>query len=116
MVTWSGNALFVQAQQLLATEGRHAAYVRLIRRKMGAPELPAPWINNNIPPTSTVANSAEVLQPFYNGEENTQQLNVNIGSLSGISGTIPTLSASAAFDEPIDKTVITNLLSPFMLP
>jgi len=116
MATWSGNAFFTQAQQLLATEGRHAAFVRLIRRNMGAIEVPAPWINNNIPPTSPVANSNLVLQPFYNGEDNVQQSGIAIDSLPGVTGTIPDLSASAGFDEPMDKATYLSLMAPFILP
>jgi len=118
MTNLLGNSLFTQVQQLLATEGRHAAYIRLIRRNMGAPEIPAPWINNNIPPTSSVPGSVNVLQPFYNGEDNTTQLNITITSLPDITGTIPEWSATAAFDEPLSQAAITGiggLLTPFIL-
>ncbi len=113
---YSGNPLFAQVQQILATEGRHAAYIRLLRRNLGATETPAPWINNNIAPTSSVSGSNNVLQPFYNGEENTQQLIGPIDSMAGVTGTIPTLSATAAFDEPLSQTAIINLLNPFIVP
>ncbi len=107
-----GNPVFVQAQQMVATEGRHASFVRLIRRlpPISAMEIPAPWINNNIPPTPA-------LQSYYLGEDNTKQLNnIVITSLPGLTGNIPELSATAAFDEPLDKTTVLSLLSPFILP
>lgn len=109
------NSVFAQLQQIVATEGRHAAYIRLIRRNMGAPEVPAPWINNNIPPYSAVSGSNLVLQPFYNGEDNTQQLNVNIASLADGTGTVPQLSATAAFDEPLSQATVSGLIAPFIL-
>jgi hypothetical protein len=112
--TFAGSALFTQVQQILATEGRHASFVRLIRRNppISAQETPAPWINNNIPPTAA-------LQPFYLGEDNTIQKNINITLLPGVTGatgTIPQMSATAAFDEPETKTTVLNLLAPFILP
>ncbi len=126
MATWAGNAVFSQMQQLLATEGRHAAFIRLIRRNLGAiaaPEVPAPWINNNIPPSfpagSSVTSGNIVLQPFYNGEENTMQSGVDISMLAdtaSTSGYVPVLSASAAFDEPLSQTTYNNLITPFILP
>jgi hypothetical protein len=115
MVELVGNPLFTQVQQVLGVEGRHAAFIRLIRRNMGAQEVPASWINNNIPPTSPVAGSNNVLQPFYNGEENTRQLNVSIDALAGIGGNIPASSASAAFDEGLSKATVLSLLGPFIL-
>lgn len=109
--TYVGTTLLTQLQQLSAAEGRHAAFIRLVRRNMGAPETPAPWITNNIPPHTT----GEFFQPNYNGEENTGQMNMDIASLPGIGGTIPALSASAAFDEPIDLAFVTNFFLPFIL-
>ena len=64
MVALVGNPLFTQAQQILGVEGRHAAFIRLIRRNMGAQEVPAPWINNNIPPTSPVSRQQPCFTAF----------------------------------------------------
>lgn len=106
-----GNPVLMQAQQIAATEGRHASFVRLIRRMppINATEVPAPWISNDIAPaTDFLAN--------YKGEANTIQLNVDVSSLPGVTGTIPLLSATAAFDEPLDKTTALSLFAPFILP
>jgi len=116
MPGWAGLPVFAQAQQLLATEGRHAAFVRLIRRNRNAPEQPMPWVSNNIPPLSAVPTSNAILQPFYNGEENTHQGSTAIDQLPGINGTIPSVSASAAFDEPMSQTMVMSLLAPFINP
>jgi Ferritin-like domain len=106
---YAGTALYTQMQQLAAAEGRHAAFVRLIRRNMGASEIPAPWISNNIPPIIP-------LQGNYIGEDNTAQMNIDIASLAGVTGTVPKVSATAAFDEPMDKATVTTFFAPFIRP
>ncbi len=106
---WTNNPVFAQLQQLSATEGRHAGFIRTLRRYTGAPETPAPWINNDIAP-------AVAFVPNYAGEGNTSQLSVVTTSLPGIGGNVPALSASAAFDEPMDATSVLKLINPFILP
>ncbi len=110
-----GNASVLgQAFQLQSTEGRHAAHVRLIRRQppINALEIPAPWINNNIPPLNA-------LQNYYLGEDNTIQVGgVDITTLPdsyATGGTVPKLSATAAFDEGMDSATILSLIQPFLL-
>lgn len=111
--TLIGSTVLGQAMQIASTEGRHAAHVRLLRRNapISAVEKPAPWITNNIPP-------AAQFQPFYNGEENTTQIGgVDISSLPdsySSSGMVPTLSATAAFDEGNDSGTILSLMQPFL--
>ncbi len=103
-----------QAFQIQSTEGRHAAHVRLIRRQppINAVEIPAPWINNNIPPLTP-------LQDYYLGDDNTIQVGgVNIATLPDTyssTATVPQLSATAAFDEGMDSATILSLIQPFML-
>jgi len=106
-----GTAVLTQAFEIQATEARHAAYVRLVRRLNPSlsPEYPAPWITNNIPPTAA-------LQPYYVTEENVQQENVIITTLPdtyNTSGTVPQISATAAFDEAYDITRVGTLMAPF---
>jgi hypothetical protein len=108
--TLLGGQVFTQVQQIASTEGRHAAHARLIRRNLGAIEVPAPWVTNDIAPITDFL-------PNYDGEQNTKQLDVEITALIGAGGdTIPRLSASAAFDEPMDKATVVSLLKPFILP
>ena len=107
------------AFQMKTTQARHAAHVRYIRRQLGqaiAPDYPAPWITNNIPPTIA-------LQPFYIGEDNIMQYNstediTQMPDTYATGGLVPTVSATAAFDE--DNMTQTNifgtLLAPFLLP
>ena len=113
MSVFSGNSLLVQAQQIATVEARHAAHVRLIRRNAGASELPAPWITNNIPPTTAT-------QANYLGEDNTIQgvgaISLDITTITDGTGTVPKSAATAAFDEPLDSGTVTTLVSPFLKP
>jgi len=107
----SNTMLQAQLMQLQCVVARDAAYVRLVRRFLGyaaAPEHPAPWITNNIPPIAS-------LQPYYNTEDDTIQEGIDILSLPGYSGTTPQISATAAFDEPFDQTTVIGLLAGFIL-
>ncbi len=102
------NAL-EQMMRLQCANARHASHVRYIRRLLDyalAPEHPAPWITNNIPPLAG-------LQAFYNGEELQGQEGIDITTLPG---TVPAASATAAFDEPKDKGSVLTLLAPFRIP
>ncbi len=109
LATFIGTDLFFQMQQIAATEGRHAAHPRLLRRLMNAPEVPAPWITNDIAPNPAFLNN-------YEGENNGTQMGVVITNLADGTGTVPQLSATAAFDEPLDKTTVMSLFTPFILP
>jgi hypothetical protein len=106
----SNTTVMTQTFRMMTTTARHAAHVRLLRRlpDINAPESPAPWINNNIPP-------ALPLQPYYTGEDNAVQRGINITTLPGINGNIPKVSATAAFDEPFGQSVIADLTGPFKL-
>lgn len=104
------NAILAQVMSLQATQGRHAAYVRLRRRlAVNAPETPTPWIQNNIPPTIP-------FQPYYLGEENLVQKDINIHGLPNTfynGGQMPQVAATAAFDEAYEKNRVMDLIAPF---
>ena len=109
----SNNGVLQQAFRLQATEARHAAFVRLVRRlaPINAAETPAPWITNNIPPTIP-------LQTYYLGEDNVEQNGIVTTTLPNIyyaDGVMPKISATAAFDEPFDKTKVLSLIAGFKL-
>ena len=97
------------ALQIHSVEARHASHIRLIRRKAGVTDAPKPWITGNKAPSSAV-------QGNYNGEDNTQQLTVQITSLHGVNGNVSTIAATESFDEPLDKTTVASLIAPFILP
>lgn len=103
--------VMVNMFQIQAVEGRQAAYIRLVRRlpPISAPEEPAPWITNNIPPTIALKN-------YYLTEENVEHNGIIITSLPNIyyaDGRMPQASATAAFDEAYDITTSLNLIAPF---
>jgi hypothetical protein len=104
--------LLTPLMQMQSDVARHAAHARLVRRFLGyniAPEHPAPWITNNIPPATPLLN-------YYAGEENTiQSGGIDILALPGITDTTPKISATAAFDEPLDSETVLTLLKPFMV-
>ncbi|MBL7692568.1 MAG: ferritin-like domain-containing protein [Flavipsychrobacter sp.] len=107
----SNNAVLTQAFQLQAAEARHAAFVRHIRRiaPISAPEEPAPWITNNIPPTIP-------FQSYYLSEDKVEYNGVialNLPNPYYNNGQTPQVSATAAFDEGYDKTKILSLIKPF---
>ncbi len=106
----TNNAVLTQMVSLLAVKGRHASFVRLMRRlAVNAPETPTPWIQNNIPPSIP-------LQKYYVGEDNTEQMGLNIAALGNTyynSGLMPQTAATAAFDEGYTKDAIMTLIAPF---
>ena len=98
---------------LQATEARHAAFVRLVRRLNPglSPEYPAPWITNNIPPTIPTRN-------YYDGEDNVEHKSIIITTLPdqyAAGGVVPQISATAAFDEGYPTATIMTLMAPFKL-
>ena len=104
-----GNSAITQAMQISTVEGRHASFVRLIRRQAGASEQPRPWITNNIPPYIP-------LQAAYVGEDNVIQRGLDLTTIVGFNGVnVSEASASAAFDEPMDMATVKSLIAPFML-
>ncbi len=108
----SNTTLLTNLFQIHSTEARHAAHVRTVRRYTNAPEHPAPWITNDIAPIPA-------LQTTYNGEDNLTQINGTIiNTLPDAfdpSGVVPKISATAAFDEPLDLTIVKAFIAPFML-
>ncbi len=105
----SDHNILTAALQIHSVEARHAAHIRLIRRKAGAADAPKPWITGNTAPAAAV-------QANYNGENNTMQLTVNITSLPAVTGTVSSIAATESFDEPLDSATVAGLVAPFLLP
>ncbi len=118
MPLFLGNGtLLTQMLEMQCTEARHAAHIRLVRRNMGIgvnADYPAPWITNNVPPSWV---PIDRFQPWYAGEENVTQSGIFITSLPDVpaGGTVPKISATAAFDEPMDAATLNSLMYPFKL-
>lgn len=105
------NDIMTQVLQINAVEGRHASFVRTVRRFYNAPSYNygiKPWITTNFPPETA-------LQENYLGEDNTIQRGVEITGLDGYNGKISAANASEAFDEPMDQSTVTSLLAQFKL-
>lgn len=91
----SNNTVLDAALQIHSVEARHAAEVRRLNARKGWPE----GTDGNGPaPGKTDA--------IYAGEENTTQAGVNIATISSSGVTMTAASASAAFDEPLDKAAV----------
>jgi orotidine-5'-phosphate decarboxylase len=51
----------------------------------------------------------------YANENNTVQNGVDITTLNAVNGTISITAAIEAFDEPLDKATVLNILVPFIV-
>ncbi|PQJ11862.1 dessication-associated protein [Flavipsychrobacter stenotrophus] len=105
------NGVLTSAMQIASVEGRHASFVRLVRRFYNTPSFQygnKPWITTNFPPSVP-------LQPNYMGEDNTVQKGVDITTLTGFTGYITPAAASEAFDEPMDEATVRSLIASFKL-
>ena len=94
----SDGAILTVALQIHSVEARHAATVRLIR---GQPA----WIISN-----SRGDLPEITQPVYNGEADFTQGGANIENLGGL----PLDALSAAFDEPLSKDKVLEIVKPFI--
>ncbi len=108
----SSNEILRAALRIHSVEARHAAHVREIRsRRTGDPlvvGMPQPWITLN---QSNIA--SPLVQPSYDGEQNTVQAGVQITGINGFP--ISMEDASEAFDEPLTKEQVLMIVDPFIV-
>jgi len=105
----SSNDVLTAALQIHSVEARHASFVRSVRSvRMNWDESIRPWITGN----STSGIGAAV-QATYAGEENTNQLGVEITNINGFD--ISWDDASEAFDEPLSMEAILMIVAPFIV-
>jgi rubrerythrin len=93
------SALLTTALRIHSVEARHAA---MIRRLPNSPAQKA-WVTGN-------STSVAALQPIYEGEEVTTQLEVDLlpfGSAEAV---------SEAFDEPLTQEQVVAIITPFLGP
>ena len=104
-----GGDVLTAALQIHSVEARHAAHVRYMRAQLGSGfgNL-QPWITGNM---SGIDNS--LVQPSYNGEENTEQATIQITGINGFS--ISADSASEAFDEPLTAEQVLAIVDGFIV-
>lgn len=93
------------ALNIHSVEARHASQIRQMRQvnKFGDSK---PWITGK--DTSGIG---ALVQANYNGEENTVQAGIQIVGINGKD--ISMEAATEAFDEPLSREDITNLVKPF---
>jgi hypothetical protein len=83
-----------------AVEARHASEVRRLRAKKG-------WITGN-----SRDDLPAFLQAIYNGEDNLIQAGVSLSPIAANFG--GDTSATEAFDEPLTKQQVTDIVTPFL--
>ncbi|WP_192823469.1 ferritin-like domain-containing protein [Rufibacter sp. LB8] len=105
----SNNTVLQAALQIHSVEARHAAHIRRMRRD-------TPSIMASVKPWITLKDRAGLpagTQLVYDGEELTTQATVPIaGTFNGI--TIDANAASEAFDEPMSKETVLQIVTPFL--
>lgn len=118
----SDRGLLGGLQRLTSVESRHAAHVRLLRRRRGV--VVRPWPSNTdvaltypITFTSTATTPAATAT-VYTGEANERQFLANnaqvpFGTLLGTNYVIQSAAISEAFDEPLNTSDATALLTIF---
>lgn len=97
------------ALQIHSVEARHAAHLRLVRRELGSGVGNLkPWITGK---ESGINNS--LVQPSYDGEENTTQAEVQIMNIGGFE--ISADAASESFDEPLTAEQVLKIVDGFIV-
>ena len=101
--------ILTAALQIHSVEARHAAHIRYMRQQLGSGfgNL-QPWITGNMSGIDS-----ELVQPSYNGEENTEQATIQITNINGFD--ISADSASEAFDEPLTAEQVLAIVDGFIV-
>lgn len=102
----SDNGVLTAALQIHSVEARHASHIRHIRRMRGADVKQ--WITGN-----SSGGIGSAVAASYAGEENTNQLGVEIVNINGMA--INANAASESFDEPLTKDQVLAIVSPFIV-
>ena len=108
----ANNDVLQVALQIHSVEARHASHIRQMRKALGT-LVPAgvnvkPWITGKQSGIDT-----PLVQASYNGEEVTNQATVEIVNIAnGINADV----ASEAFDEPLTKEAVLQIVDPFIVP
>lgn len=114
----SNNDVLQAALQIHSVEARHASHIRQMRRNLGA-AIPAgqtlqPWITldqSGIETGDATLNA--LIGKSYAGEAAVTQANVAITNIGG--QMIAAAEASEAFDEPLTKAQVADIVSPFVV-
>lgn len=97
------------ALQIHSVEARHASYIRKLRKELGSGvgDL-KPWITGN----QSGINSS-LVQPSYDGEENTMQAGVEIVNINSFD--IDADAASESFDEALTPEQVLAIVDGFIV-
>jgi hypothetical protein len=97
------------ALQIHSVEARHASYIRKLRKDLGSGvgDL-KPWITGN----QSGINS-ELVQPSYNGEENTMQAGIEIVNINDFA--ISANAATESFDEGLTPEQVLAIVDGFIV-
>jgi rubrerythrin len=117
----SDNDVLEAALRIHSVEARHAAKLRHMRRMLAAPNLIPngvtlqPWITlDQSGITTGNAGVDAVIQRTYAGEENVSHAGITITNING--QTIAATEASEAFDEPLSREQVLEIVRPFIKP
>ncbi|GAB3779069.1 hypothetical protein GCM10028818_29190 [Spirosoma horti] len=97
-------AILQVALQIHATEAAHAANVRYMRGQKG-------WITGG---TAALQGLPLVVEGNYKGEENLTQAGVNLATALAGDSRVTAEMVSQAFDEPLSKSDVLALVTPFL--
>ena len=103
-----GGALLTAALNIHSVEARHASHIRQMRKGAGHSTTVKPWI------TGADSSIGAVVQASYNGEDLTTQATINIVNINGTG--ITAAAASEAFDEPLTKAQVLDIVKIFIKP
>jgi len=103
------GAYLTAALQIHSVEARHAAHIRQMRKNYGSGVGNVkPWITGNMSGINT-----PLVQPSYNGEDNTTIAGVPIVNINGFS--ISADAASESFDEPLSPADVLAIIDGFIV-
>ena len=124
----SNGVLLEAALRIHSVEARHAAKIRRLRRSTGAPEVvrysgtvsgggAAAAGAGNINPAPPAAAVAAIEKIYQNEANTTQHPAINVATLSNLpSGINAAMAAGEAFDEPLTKAQVIEIVQPFFKP
>lgn len=105
----AGQSVYLTAAlNIHAVEARHSAKIRMMRMASFLNRYPTlqPWVSLNDETEGRLG--ADV----YDGEQNVTQQGVSVVGIGGI-GAIDAARASEAFDEPLAKSAVADILRPY---
>lgn len=104
----SNNDVLTAALQIHSVEARHASHIRQKRSDRAMDETIRPWIT-----CSSTSGIGDAVQASYNGEQNTNQLGIEIVGINGFDISLD--DATEAFDEILTMDEVLMIVDPFIV-